>query len=78
MINGMHGSRGVGSRPDGEITDLKTFCLFVFVFFLVLNLFYSSQKGLNSFITEKTIYILIQVTKHAGCRMIFMLYQTFL
>ena len=43
-----------GSRPNGENTALKTL-LFV-CFFLVLNLFYSSQREFSGFITEKTTF----------------------
>ena len=39
---------GGGSRPDGQKTVWTTF-------FLVLNLFYSLQRGSNDIITEKTI-----------------------
>ena len=45
---------GGGSRPDAENTALKT--LLLFCAFLVLNLFYSSQRGSNGFITEKTTF----------------------
>ena len=45
---------GGGSRPDGENTALKT--LLLFCAFLVLNLFYSSQRGSNGFLTEKTTF----------------------
>ena len=39
-----------GSRSDGQKTVWT-------MFFLVLNLFYSLQRGSNGFITEKTILL---------------------
>ena len=51
----MRGSRnffregGGGVKPDGQKTVWMT------LLFLILNLFYSLQRGSNGFITEKTI-----------------------
>ena len=51
----MHGSRiflggGVQGRPPENSLGI-----IFFLFFLVLNLFYSLQRGSNGFITQKTI-----------------------
>ena len=47
--------RGV-SGAGGNMRGSRNFCQF----YLVLSLFYSLQRGLNSFIAEKTILILYQ------------------
>ena len=41
----LSGGKGGGSRPDGQKTVWT-------MFFLVINLFYSLQRGSNGFITE--------------------------
>ena len=45
FLSGGRGGGGGGSRPDGQKTVWT-------MFFLVLNLFYSLQRGSNGFITE--------------------------
>ena len=45
---------GVGGGSDGQKIAWTTL-FFFFCFLLVLNLFYSLQRGSNGFITEKTI-----------------------
>ena len=43
------------TRLEGQKTVWTTLLLVFFCFFLVLNLFYSLQRGLNGYITDKTI-----------------------
>ena len=45
FLSGGRGGGGGGSRPDGQKTVWT-------MFFLVINLFYSLQRGSNGFITE--------------------------
>ena len=55
----MRGSRnkfqGRGFRPGGQKAVWTAVFFFLFLVFLVLNLFYSLQRESNGFITEKTI-----------------------
>ena len=58
--------RGWGSGPDGQKQHGQRF----FVFFSVLNLFYSLQRGFNGLNTEETI--LFQGSRPRGSTLIFL------